>query len=289
MSIYPEVVSGTVHAAGATIGYYDGGQRGTGPVIVMVHGTGGRTDTHFFTLYPMLASRHRVIGVDLSVEAPTQEVLTVEHLADQVRAVLDALVPGQPVVLVGYSLGAATAAFVAAKHPQLVEALVLLNGWAVTDHALRLRLSLWRRIYERETSEALAEFMMLNLYSRTWLNGRTWTEIEQLRSTYQVGPGSNRMMELNSALDISSSLARIQARTLVIGSTFDQLIPVDHSRELFGAITDARYAEVGSGHASVTERPAEIFHLIDHFVQAPQDHPTGTVVGDDVLQQLNRL
>lgn len=289
MSIYPGVVSGTIDAAGGTIGYHDGGQQDSGPVIVMVHGTGGRTDTHFFTLYPMLASRHRVIGVDLSVAELTQESLTVDQLAEQVRAVLDTLIPGQPVVLVGYSLGVATVAVLAARYPRLVEALILLNGWAVTDHALRLRLSLWRKLYEQESSEALAEFMMLNVYSRPWLNGRSWTEIEQLRIAYQVGPGSNRMMELNSALDISASLARIQARTLVIGSTFDQLIPIGHSRELFGAISDARFAEVGSGHASVTERPAEIFHLIDHFVRDPQDHPAGTVVGDDVLQQLNRL
>ncbi|BCW35903.1 alpha/beta hydrolase [Arthrobacter sp. StoSoilA2] len=289
MSIYPGVVSGTVDAAGATVRYYDGGQSGSGPVIVMVHGTGGRTDTHFFTLYPMLASRHRVIGVDMSDQTPGEEPLTVDHLAAQVRAVLDAVVPGRSVVLVGYSLGAATVAVMAAKHPELVEALVLVNGWAVTDHALRLRLSLWRRLYEQGPSEALAEYMMLNVYSRVWLNARSWTEIEQLRTAYQVGPGSNRMMELNSALDISSSLAGIQARTLVIGSTFDQLIPIGHSHELFGGITDARLAKVGSGHASVTERPAEIFHLIDHFVREPQDHPAGTVVGDDVLQQLSRL
>lgn len=289
MSIYPGVVSGTVDAAGATIHYYDGGHSESGPVIVMVHGTGGRTDTHFFTLYPMLASRHRVIGVDLSAQAPAQEALTVEHLATQVRNVLDALVPGQRVVLVGYSLGAATVAVLAATAPELVEALVLLNGWAVTDHALRLRLSLWRRLYEQGPPEALAEFMMLNVYSRAWLKARTWTEIEQLRTAYQVGPGSDRMMELNSALDISPSLTGIQARTLVVGSTYDQLIPIGHSHELFGGIADARLAEIGSGHASVTERPAEIFHLINHFVRDPQGHPADTVVGDDVLQQLNRL
>lgn len=289
MNLYPGVVTDTIEATGTAIRYYDGGQLGSEHVIVMVHGTGGRTDKHFFTLYPMLASRHRVIGVDLSDETPGQVPLTVDHLEAQVRAVMEKLVPGQPVVLVGYSLGAATVAVLAAKHPELVAALVLLNGWAVTDHSLRLRLSLWRRLYEQGPPEALAEFMMLNVYSRSWLNARPWSDIDQLCATYQVGPGSDRMMELNSALDISASLDRIRARTLIIGSTFDQLIPVGHSHELFGAITDARLTEISSGHASVTERPAEIFHMIDQFVRHPEAHPAGTVIGDDVLQQLNRL
>ncbi|MGG6382525.1 alpha/beta fold hydrolase [Paenarthrobacter sp. NEAU-H11] len=289
MSIYPGVVSGTVVTGGVEVGYHDGGQPLPGPVVVLVHGTGGLTETHFFTLYPMLASRHRVIGIDLSDRAPDGGPLTIEHLVAQVQSVLDQQVPGQAVVLVGYSLGACIAADLAAKFPKAVESLVLLNGWATTDNALRLRLSLWRRLYKQGPPEAQAESMMSSIYSRAWLAARTWAEIEQLRTGYEVGPGSYRMMDLNTRLDISSSLPGIRARTLVIGSTFDQLIPIDHSRELFGGIQDARFTEIGGGHASVTERPAQLFHLIDRFIREPQAHPAGTVIGDDVLQQLNRL
>ena len=89
--LYPGVVSGTVVCTtGADVGYHDAGQAGDGPVVILVHGTGGRTDTQFFTVFPMLASRHRVIGVDLSpVVRQGAEHLTLDDLIVQVEAVVD--------------------------------------------------------------------------------------------------------------------------------------------------------------------------------------------------------
>lgn len=294
--LYPGVVSGTVVCTtGADVGYHDAGHAGDGPVVILVHGTGGRTDTQFFTVFPMLASRHRVIGVDLSpVVRQGAEHLTLDDLIVQVEAVVDERVPGMQLAVVGYSLGSCVAASFAARHPDTVSALVLLNGWAKTDNALRLRFTLWQKLYESGDADALAMFQLLNVYGRAYVNSipyigpRPWSHVEQLVADYVVGPGSAEYVQLNAVMDISNLVSAIGARTLVIGSQNDMLIPMEHSHELFGAIASSCLAEIPGGHASVTERPAHLFHLIDRFLREPDAFPAGSTVGDDVVLQLNR-
>lgn len=297
MELYPDAISGTVvSATGATVGYHDAGHPGDGPVVILIHGTGGRTETQFFTVFPMIASRHRVIGIDLSPETRSGSGhLTLGDLVSQVEAVVDERVQGQPVAVVGYSLGSCVAAAYAAAHSDTVSAMVLLNGWAKTDNAMRLRFSLWQQLYESGDTAALAMFQLLNIYGRAFLNSipyigpRPWHQIEQLVADYVVGPGSAEYMRLNTVMDISALVADIHARTLIIGSQNDLLVPLEHSHELFGAIAGAALAEIPGGHASVTERPAHLFHLIDRFLREPDVFPAGVIVGDDVVLQLNRL
>ncbi|OBR53144.1 hypothetical protein A6456_09280 [Paraburkholderia tropica] len=238
----------------------------------------------------MLASRHRVIGIELSDQnclgTDRQAPLTVESLAQQVRSVLERVVPNQAAILVGYSLGAGVAVEVAASWPEDVAKLVLLNGWAKTDNALRLRLALWQRLRNSEDKDALAELMLSNVYGRAFLNARSWDDIVQLRDAYVVGPGSDRQMALNMELDVCASLQKVVAPTLVIGSTYDQLIPFSYSLELVGGIENAALAEVSSGHGSVTERPAEVFRLIDQFARHEAGPANSARFEDGSLKQL---
>ncbi|WP_321927577.1 alpha/beta fold hydrolase [Paraburkholderia guartelaensis] len=293
MSIYPGVQAGTVEVGAATVRFYDAGVTPDDSTpVVLVHGTGGRAETHFFTLYPMLASRHRVIAIDLSdANSDTDEEtapLSTTGLARQIVELLDRVVAGQKVALVGYSLGAAIAIEVAASRSETIDSLVLLNGWARTDNELRLRLALWERLRDAGDLHSLAEFMTLNVYSRSFLNARSWNDIVQMVASYAVGPGSDRQMALNKTLDVSGRLSHVKSRTLVVGSRFDHLISFSHSLELAGGIQGSVLAELQCGHGSVTERPAEVFRLIDQFVRRIESRSENSSVYEDAsLSQLN--
>jgi pimeloyl-ACP methyl ester carboxylesterase len=78
-------------------------------------------------------------------------------------------------------------------------------------------------------------------------------------------------------VDLDSGSAH-RATTLVIGCTHDQMVPVRHSKALFGAIRDARYTEIASGHAVVFERPAQLVQIIDQFNEAPSRHAAGSIL-----------
>lgn len=279
MSFYPGVNEGVVAVGGIEVKYYDTGNALDGRVpIVLLHGTGGSAQNNFWALFPMLSFRHRVIALDFVDDIPAAYgPLDVNHFASQAEEVIRHLAPGQSVNLVGYSLGAVVAAVVAADHPELVESLVLVAGWIKTDVQQELRNRLWHQLNEIAPA-ALGAFMTLTAFSSEFLASKSKQEIDKLVSDVQNGPDRERKMKVNRTVDISDKISEIHARTLVIGCTHDQMVPIKHSQSLFGAIENARFAQISSGHAVVHERPAELFKHIDDFATLPAGDHAGKVL-----------
>lgn len=258
------------------IRYHDSGPRPTHDgrlPLIMVHGTSGNTQSHFGYLFPMLATRQRVISIDLSPPAGTD--LSLAQLAAQVHAVAEQRLAGQAYTLLGYSLGAVIAAFLAGTQPQAIRQLVLVAGWMQTDNQQRLRNDIWRTLRDTQ-SPALQAFGAFCAFSQRFLAGRALDDVLAAAAQVPSDAFVARQMALNASIDIRAQVAAIRATTLIVGCTHDQMVPCSHSQQLFGAIEDARYAEIASGHAVVYERPAELFQLIDNFTRAPQAHPSGT-------------
>jgi len=271
--------SGTVEIDGASVPYYDAGPHQSGRLpLLLVHGTAGSTNSHFGYLFPMLAYRQRVISLDLSPGADPQAPLQVEDLVRQVMAVAERVLgPGQPFALAGYSLGAVVAAATAGLHPGVVRQLVLVAGWIQTDTQQQLRSHVWHGLRQAlPEGPLLREFMAFCAFSPAFMLPRSLADLQGAAAAIPLSPWVDRQMALNSRVDISTHVAHIRAATLVIGCSEDQMVPRHHSLALFGAIEDARYLELASGHAVVFERPAELFHAIDQFTRAPQAHAAGT-------------
>ena len=232
--------------------------------IVLLHGTGGSAQRHFGFLMPMLAAHQRVIAIDFSHPGNGERALEVEDLTAQASAVLRHLLPGTPAVVCGYSLGAVVAVDLAAGTPELVERLILVNGWMKSDNQQQLRNRVWNTL-RTETSEALCGYMTYCGYSQQYLAKITPADLEVIMSRIDFTEFLDAQMDLNRRIDVTSAAASVIAPTLVVGCTFDQMAPVQHSKLLLGAIEDARYAEIAAGHAVVIERPAELYRLIDRF------------------------
>src|SRR5262249_2264695 len=119
----------TVSAGDASVHYE---VAGSGPGLVLVHGTQGNGETNWRHLVGRFADARTVITPDYSGSGRTTDgggELTPESLAEQVGAVAREAADG-PVDLLGFSLGAVVAAATAALHPELVRRLVLVAGWA---------------------------------------------------------------------------------------------------------------------------------------------------------------
>lgn len=259
---------------GASVHYYDSIEtRGNRNPIVLVHGTTGSTAVHFGFLYPVLATRQRVVSLDFG--QPEGE-FTIDSLRRQVEAVIDAVLPGQKVTLVGYSLGAVVAATVAAERPETVENLVLVSGWAKTDSNQILRNNVWKALYDSGDKEALAQFTVYCAFGNPFVGARTLTDLAPAINAVNVTTFGAAQMQLNREIDIVDRLDKITANTLIIGCEHDAMVPKRHQRDLFGAIENSRYTEIASGHAVVFERPAELHKHIDNFAADPHQYPAGT-------------
>src|ERR1700744_4498936 len=97
--------------------YYE--LHGSGHPLALLHGGGSSMTTTYGRILPLLARRHRVIGVDLQAHGRTRDngrPLSFEQDADDLAALLDVLGIDKT-DLMGFSNGATTALQFAIRHP----------------------------------------------------------------------------------------------------------------------------------------------------------------------------
>lgn len=108
------------------LAYYDSGTGTPGePPIVLLHGATFRAED-WENVFPRLATRYRVIAYDARGHGKSgrAESYGIAALADDLLRVIET-VAGQPAIVIGHSLGGATALVAAAKKPAAIRALVL--------------------------------------------------------------------------------------------------------------------------------------------------------------------
>lgn len=104
------------------------------PVVVMIHGFTGSKE-NWYPLAAQLRGKYRLLVPDLpgwgQSERKPGEDYGFGAQAQRVAAFIQALSPGKPVVLLGHSMGGGIAALVAARYPQLVARVGLLDAAGV--------------------------------------------------------------------------------------------------------------------------------------------------------------
>ena len=106
--------------------YYDSATGAAGePAIVLLHGATFRSED-WENIFPRLATRYRVIAYDARGHGKSGRAASyaIGDLADDLLRLIDGLAGGRAIVI-GHSLGAATALVAAAKRPTAIRALAL--------------------------------------------------------------------------------------------------------------------------------------------------------------------
>ncbi|HEY0276479.1 MAG TPA: alpha/beta hydrolase, partial [Paenirhodobacter sp.] len=166
---------------------------------------------------------------------------------------------------------------IAARHPTLVRNLVLVAGWMKTDLHQTLRNSVWQALYDAK-SPLIREFTVFCASGAPFLASKTAGDMAPALAGVVADDFVAAQMDLNRRIDIADLVPTIRARTLVIGCTYDNMVPRHHAKALFGAIDDARYTEIAAGHGVVFERAPELLRQVERFAQAPDAHPAGSVI-----------
>jgi pimeloyl-ACP methyl ester carboxylesterase len=252
---------------------------GTGPGLVLVHGTGASRE-QWLPLTEALADRFTVLAPDYSGSGATTDHGGPVTLADLAEEVLAAAEHAglDDFHLVGHSLGAVVAVRLAAVHPRRVRSLALHAGWAHTDTQMAAEFRYWLALLRARPEPALFARALPQIafgpgyWSRTSLAANE--ELVAQLTTF-LAPGTARQVEVDLTIDVRQLLASIAAPTLVLASAHDRIVPATQQQALLAAIPDARYAEIDAGHGAPAEDPAGFIAKIAGFLdeQTSQHEP----------------
>lgn len=243
--------------------------------VVLLHGTSGQSEDWSQVVERL--TRHRpvirlnyaepVAGTD-SANAPR-----VSDFADRVVAPAGAGGTHR-FDLVGYSLGAAVAALIAAEYPEMVRSLVLVSGFSYGgDPRMRLQFDLWLHL-ARTDKIALAKLLLLSGLSREFLSAFDQPTIDGIVQSFVAmsdWPLIEQNIRVDLDVDVREQARKIMAPTLSITGKYDQIVPPFYTQQLADLIPAAKTAEIPSGHLSFLERPVDLASGISTFLL--ETHP----------------
>jgi pimeloyl-ACP methyl ester carboxylesterase len=241
------------------------------PPLLLIHGLAGSSLAEWYRIGPALAEKYRVVMVDHRSHglAPlARDRFDVEEVADDMAGVLDRLGIGV-VSVVGYSMGGAIAQSFAHRHPARVNRLVLIATF--THHpepirTLRVIGAVIARAWERVTGVGTPEVRTGYLLATGAVEQRhaRWLWEETHRRDTDAGAQATLAL---LRFDSRPWIGRIEAETLVVIPTHDQLVPPSWQYALGASVTNATIVElIGVRHEAPWTHSDLLADEIAHFV-----------------------
>jgi pimeloyl-ACP methyl ester carboxylesterase len=253
----------TVRTTLGTVGYRS---IGNGPALVLVNGWSGTMEDWGPLLVDALAQHYRVITFDNAGIGRTQGLpppLTIDAMADQTAAFIDALHLGRPDVL-GWSMGTTIAQALAVLHPSEARRLVLCapypgNGAVVLPpkSVLYAKNDPTALFPADQVDAELSYDLSISSYPKAPPAPEA-TDAAQLTAVQQWWAGGDPAGQL---------VATITAPTLLADGTVDRLDPVANSHLLARLIPGARlelYPD--AGHAFLFQDYSAFAALVESFL-----------------------
>lgn len=231
---------------------------GSGPAMVLVHGFTG-TSEDFVRVVPSLFDLRRVVLVDQLGHglSPRVDRYDYERLTAALTAFLERDV-GEPVDLLGHSLGGRAVIPIAAGRPELVRSLILMDTWAdqpdrrdaAAAHAEIWALPPEEALRAMEAMEGSQEDPEADLIAAVW--GRAWLDAHLASNDAQVD--RRAITDLGPAVFVDGAgvmdlAAQVTCPTTVLVGEHDASF-LASSQRLVGTIPGARIATIAGAYHS---------------------------------------
>jgi len=223
-----------------------------------------------------LRDGHRCVTIDWRGQGrspATESGYDMDTLTDDVVGVIEALGLG-PVHYVGLSMGGFVGMRLAARHPDLVRSLALLDTSAGPEPPENVpRYKLLARVYGLLGIGPLRSRVEKIMFGPTYLaDPRSTAEIDAWIAEVAAAKRSGIKKAIYGVTDrqpVLDLLPRITAPTLVAVGSDDVATPVEKSETIAAGIAGSRLEVVpDAGHSSSIEQPEIIADLIEAFIEA---------------------
>ena len=249
-------------------------ERGSGVPLVLLHPFPFTAEVWEGEI-AMFSARRHVIAPSLrgfGRTAPFDETVppSVDAMADDVAALLDALEVTSPAVVGGLSMGGYVALAFARRHPERLHALILADTRAEPDdaEAREKRDASIARI-EREGTHAFIDGMLANVLGETTRASRP--EVTERVRALMAGIAAPTIVKALVALrdrpDARPDLANIRVPVLVVAGTEDTVTPPSVAEAMAKVIPRAALALLpGAGHLTNLETPSAFHEAVERFL-----------------------
>ena len=248
------------------------------PTVVMLHGFTGSKE-NWYPLAAALQGRYRLLIPDLpgwgESERKPGTVYGFTQQAANVDAFIRELSPGKPVLLLGHSMGGGIAALVAARYPQDVAKVGLLDAAGVRfkDNAFGLDVLAGRNPFGVDDEASLKRYIDIVFHdpaAKPWLPWPASTALIRKRRADAVFEQGvlDRIGRSEESLLPGAEAARIRQPALLLWCRQDAVIDASAMEIYAQRIPQARKVLLdGCGHMSLMERPAQVAEAVVQLVE----------------------
>lgn len=251
---------------------------GTGPPVLYLHGLHLDHST-WHALADELGSGFHHVTPDLpgfgesEKPPPARFAYDVEAFTDAVVDLYGGLALGRATVL-GHGLGGAVAIALAARHPELVSKLILLDAaWHELEPSLATRVAGVPLFGSLVVKQLLGRVAFRAYFRRSLLAPGARLADQRIDRYYDLfntpaarGSALATLRATADARAVAALTPRIETPTLVVWGRHDRICPAAFGQRLAREIRGARFELLDAGHCPQEERPKETAAVIRRFL-----------------------
>lgn len=249
--------------------------QGTGKIpILLLHGFDSSV-LEFCSLIPLLATQNETWAIDLLGFGFTERLPNIDYNPSTIKTHLYSFwqqLINQPVILVGTSMGGATAIDFALTHPHAVKQLVLINSIGYSGDV-----SFGKYLFPPIDYWAVAYWRQRKLQALFWASNfgnLEASEIEAIRCAtlhLEMPNWHEAMMSFTKSGGYSALAAKIPSidkETLILWGELDDTLPIIDAEKFRSAIANSQLVILNCGHVPHLEQQSIVAECIQKFGQA---------------------
>ncbi|TNC08172.1 alpha/beta fold hydrolase [Methylobacterium terricola] len=238
--------------------------------LVLIHEMGGTLEGWDLVL-PLLQGSRAVLRYDTrgaGLSTKLRGTASLDAMADDVVALLDALGRNDPVTVAGGAVGGAIALHVAARHPGRVRAVAALGPATGIPEERRPAIHAHADRVEREGMIGVADDDLARSYPQSLRSDAS--RYRRFRARWLANdPGSYAAIyRMLSGLDMAAEIAALRLPTLFLAGTQDPLRPPALIEPLSRTVAGSRFEAIETGHFMATQTPERVAASLNGFLAA---------------------